>query len=579
MPKIRTWDSGRIKKATAAPRSVSKAGKSSVNYAANRAKAAKAASGRTQDGGAEAAAAELMSGTVSDSAQRFVRKSGVLGYRAGKWGVRRFIQRRRTAKAPSTARQPQQPQQAPQIHPCSPAQKVPQPPSQSRSRSPALSHSVTKKSNITIRKDKPDIKLPELPVKRPLGKIRTASKVNTKAADATAKGAQAAAKKAAVKAASVKSARAAADRAKQAAVAAKEAGIKVAKALMEGARAAVRSLLLLVAGASVPILTALIMICAAASIVGSVFGIFFPSKGEWTLRSEVKEINQDYEDKIEDIKADKEHDRLHMIGTKATWPDVLAVYSVKMVNNPDDPEEVATMTRKKAKFLKKTFWEMNDVSSNTEKISESTVVNGKEQLNTYTVLNIETTHKTAWELADQLHFDDEQRQQLAELLDEKNQTLWNDILYGIGKGDKNIVSIALSQIGNVGGEPYWSWYGFQGRVPWCACFVSWCADQCGYIEDGIIPKFAGVGTAEDFYKKQGQWADRNYVPSPGDIIFFDWAENDGKPDGFVDHVGLVERVSDNIVYTIEGNSGDRCVGLHYAVGDYEIYGYGIPQYP
>ena len=55
-------------------------------------------------------------------------------------------------------------------------------------------------------------------------------------------------------------------------------------------------------------------------------------------------------------------------------------------------------------------------------------------------------------------------------------------------GNQAIVEVALTQLGNVGGEPYWSWYGFDSRVEWCACFVSWCAEQCGYLESGIAPK-------------------------------------------------------------------------------------------
>lgn len=59
-------------------------------------------------------------------------------------------------------------------------------------------------------------------------------------------------------------------------------------------------------------------------------------------------------------------------------------------------------------------------------------------------------------------------------------------------GNQAIVEVALTQLDNEGGEPYWSWYGFDSRVEWCACFVSWCADQCGYIDSGIIPKFSFV---------------------------------------------------------------------------------------
>lgn len=140
-------------------------------------------------------------------------------------------------------------------------------------------------------------------------------------------------------------------------------------------------------------------------------------------------------------------------------------------------------------------------------------------------------------------------------------------------GNQAIVEVALSQLGNVGGQPYWSWYGFGGRVEWCACFVSWCAEQCGYIEVGIIPKFAGCVQGSNWFKEQGQWQDRNFEPSAGHIIFFDW-----EGDGVTDHVGIVEKCEDGIVYTVEGNSGDACKQRNYAVGNSSIYGYGTPSY-
>lgn len=144
----------------------------------------------------------------------------------------------------------------------------------------------------------------------------------------------------------------------------------------------------------------------------------------------------------------------------------------------------------------------------------------------------------------------------------------------IGIGDGSIVEVAASQVGNVGGSPYWSWYGFHERVEWCACFVSWCAYKCGYIEDGIIPKFAGVGTGIEWFQKRGQWQSRGYRPMPGDIIFFDW---DG--DGYGNHVGIVESSDDRYVYTIEGNSGDKCCRRTYFITSSMIMGYGIPKYP
>lgn len=140
-------------------------------------------------------------------------------------------------------------------------------------------------------------------------------------------------------------------------------------------------------------------------------------------------------------------------------------------------------------------------------------------------------------------------------------------------GNQAIVEVALTQLGNEGGQPYWSWYGFDGRVKWCACFVSWCADQCGYIESGIIPKFAGCVDGANWFKGNGQWQDRSYEPSAGDIIFFDW-----EGDGETDHVGIVEKCENGVVYTVEGNSGDACRQKQYTVGSSSIYGYGVPAY-
>lgn len=139
--------------------------------------------------------------------------------------------------------------------------------------------------------------------------------------------------------------------------------------------------------------------------------------------------------------------------------------------------------------------------------------------------------------------------------------------------NQGIVEVALTQIGNEGGQPYWSWYGFDSRVEWCACFVSWCADQCGYIDSGLIPKFAGCIDGANWFKSNNRWNDRNYEPKAGDIIFFDW-----EGDGTTDHVGIVEKCENGTVYTVEGNSGDSVRQNSYPVGYYEILGYGVPAY-
>lgn len=141
-----------------------------------------------------------------------------------------------------------------------------------------------------------------------------------------------------------------------------------------------------------------------------------------------------------------------------------------------------------------------------------------------------------------------------------------------GTGSQAIVQVALTQEGN-GGDIYWSWYGFSSREEWCACFVSWCADQCGYIEAGVIPKFSLCSAGMEWFESRGQFMDGSYVPATGDLVFFDW-ENDGS----VDHVGIVESVVDGNIYTVEGNSGDKVARRSYPIGYVQIVGYGVPAY-
>lgn len=142
-------------------------------------------------------------------------------------------------------------------------------------------------------------------------------------------------------------------------------------------------------------------------------------------------------------------------------------------------------------------------------------------------------------------------------------------------GNGQIVAVAKTQLGNEGGEKFWSWYGFGGRVDWCACFVSWCADQSGLIASGSVPKFAYCPAGIEWFKSQGRWKDRgSYTPVAGTIVFFDWPEN-GVYDGVSDHVGIVEECEDGVVYTVEGNSGDAVRERSYTIESRTILGYGL----
>lgn len=240
-------------------------------------------------------------------------------------------------------------------------------------------------------------------------------------------------------------------------------------------------------------------------------------------------------------------------------------------------------------ILSDIFWKMNSISSRSESHSETEITetddgNGNIVQTgttvTKTTLYITVSHLTVEEMADLYGFNEEQREYLAELLKDENNSLWAAVLYGIRYSEDQIVTVALSQVGNVGGEPYWSWYGFGSRVEWCACFVSWCADQCGYIDTGVIPKYAGCVNGVQWFKDRGQWIDGSAEPVPGMIIFFDWDNkgSSGPQDGQSDHTGIVQKVENGIVYTVEGNSGDSCRVNQYSVGHYEILGYGVPNY-
>ena len=136
-------------------------------------------------------------------------------------------------------------------------------------------------------------------------------------------------------------------------------------------------------------------------------------------------------------------------------------------------------------------------------------------------------------------------------------------------GSQQIVSVAMGQIGNSGGQKFWSWYGFDSRVEWCACFVSWCADQSGLIESGNVPKFSLCSDGVTWFQGKNKWQSGGTTPLAGMIIFFDWDH-----DGTSDHVGIVEKCEGGRVYTIEGNSSDQVRQRNYAVDYGAIMGYG-----
>lgn len=353
---------------------------------------------------------------------------------------------------------------------------------------------------------------------------------------------------------------------------------KALKAICAGAKSPMAAM---GAGGAVVVMI-VILLCLIGGLLASPFGIFFSgeTENERTMQSVLAQLNTEFSDKITEIENSVPHDDVQQIGTRASQKDVLAVYAVKITTDPNDSLDAVTMDDRRAEILRQIFWDISQISHSTEIYTEEETVTvtdeeGNETEETQTVertrLIITISGKTAEQIAQEYGFTQEQLGYLAELLSDDYEELWYGLPFGGGSDD--IVAVALSQVGNVGGQPYWSWYGFSSRVAWCACFVSWCGDQCGYIESGIMPKFSYCPTGVDWFKGRGQWQSRTYIPEPGILIFFDWNH-----DGESDHVGIVVSCDGACVYTVEGNtSGDVCKQNTYSVGYSGIMGYGLLQ--
>ena len=372
--------------------------------------------------------------------------------------------------------------------------------------------------------------------------------------------------------------------AKQAAKATKKGTAKLAKAVEKAAVSAVKSIGALLGGSAGLVAVLLVVIVLAAGLLLSPLGIFFSgdADGDVTLQQVMAELNTAFADRITEIENANAHDDLRQDGQRPLWKDILTVYAVKTTTDSENPLDAVSMDEEHAEVLRTIFWDMTVIEFTTETYTEeitvlvptddSTDEDGMvEETQTVerTRLIISVSGKTAQQMAEEYGFDEKQLGYVTELLSDEYSDLWASLsVPGVGSDD--IVAVALSQVGNVGGQPYWSWYGFSSRVEWCACFVSWCADQCGYIESGAMPKHSYCPTGVEWFRSRGQWQDRNSIPAPGTIIYFDWGG-----DGVADHVGIVESCDGSTVYTIEGNANNACKQLSYAVGDRRILGYGI----
>lgn len=373
-----------------------------------------------------------------------------------------------------------------------------------------------------------------------------------------------------------------------------KAAAKALKVAIKGAIEGTKSLVAaIIAGGWVAVVI-IIIICLVGLIASSAYGIFAGNEvskstdGDTSrdLRTAVSTINSEYYQKIQNIRNSVENLENTTIyingeigGMTGVWQDVLAVYAVDTAHGKKATLAIDFDSSKTSR-LKEVFWNMVSISHKVtertvEEEQETTDENGETVTETveaiYRDLTIYVKTQSASQAAQSYSFDEEQNKVLAELMSDDFTQSWSDLIYGYSYGDENIVAVAISQIGNIGGEPYWRWYGLSSRTEWCAIFVSWCADQCGYLDSGVIPKFAWVPDAVSWFQARGQWQPRGYTPAPGDIIFFDW-----EGDGGANHVGIVEYVENGVVHTVEGNSGDACKSKMYSVNNPSILGYGIP---
>ena len=358
---------------------------------------------------------------------------------------------------------------------------------------------TVKTAKRTVKATKRTIKTAEKTAKVSIKTTKQAVKTTTKVAKRTVQMAKATAK---------------------ATIKAIQVAVKVTIATVKAIIAATQALVsAIIAGGWVAVLI-IVIIALIAMICTSIFGIFFSSEesvGGRTMSSVISEINTEFTNKITEIQKNTSHDEYEISSNRAEWKDILSVYAV-LVSNGEEQTDLITLDDTKISQLKSVFWEMNIITYRTETVEkeiETTDENGntKKEKVKRKILYISITNKSVDEMIQIHNFNDKQKVQLAELQKDEYNSMWSCVVYGSSIGSTDIVQVALAQVGNVGGQPYWSWYGFNSRVEWCACFVSWCANECGYIESGTIPKFAGCeseGVA--WFKTCGLWQDGGYTP-------------------------------------------------------------------
>ena len=440
---------------------------------------------------------------------------------------------------------------------------------------------VKEKEPGTVNELKRDIKTAERDIKT--AERSSGRAIRTKEAAGSAAGSVEAGRKAAAETA--KDAEKTAAAASKTAGAVKEAAAKSAQAASSAAKAAAEAVKNLITAAIAGGWTTVIIMGAAVVVmvvVGSVYGIFFSTDDDpeaIPVYQVADDITYEFQSEIDRIFAANEHDEIRMEGERVSPKEVIAFFIVRGAEDTESVSPVTRITELERDKILALFWNMTEIKSTVTK-TEVPLADDDDSGGTKTIktLTVTVSKRSMDEMADEYAFSDEQREELADLLSPEYDSMWQDVLYSPEDRKKPIILSAMKEVGNIGGAPYWSWYGFNVHVEWCACFVSWNANQCGYISSGTVPKYSYCASAVSWFQTHNRWLPGGNEPEPGMIIFFDWDHPEGKSgpqDGHSDHTGIVRKVEDGIVYTIEGNAWDMCRLCRYPIDDPEIMGYGI----
>lgn len=349
--------------------------------------------------------------------------------------------------------------------------------------------------------------------------------------------------------------------------------IKITKSVINNIIDQTKKLVTILSAGGVVAFIIILIISLIALVFSSGFGIFFSNEASSISISEViTSTNKELYNIIEQQRELLNVDDYDIEYENNNWREVISLYSVGYDNSYSN-NPVMYLDEDNISKIKQIFWDMNNITykivleeKESETLSDGDYITTLQQKK---VLHIKVNQKNIQDYMEEMNFSNNQKQQVLDLLNQKNDDLWNNLLYGsYDTNNINLVNIAKQELGNINGDKYWKWYGFKNHVAWCAIFVSWVADQANILNISI-PKFSLVGDGARWFKERGLWEGNGYIPKSGDLIFFDW---DG--DKKLNHVGIVERVENNYIYVIEGNSNNQCKENKYKIKDKNISGYG-----